>query len=128
MKPPLCIECNTTPVRRHENAPTPKRGIRMVDGIAWRWFCSRVCACRHTGATNHSLAGSIANAARARQRLLGRLLTACSAVMDGQQRVSVNTMVETMLRELQRERAAGYSACMQRHRIISPRHPQRISA
>lgn len=128
MTPPLCIECNATRVKRHQNAPTPKRGIRVVNGIAWRWFCSRVCACRNTGATNHSLAGSIANAARARQRLLGRLVTACGALMDDNQRVAAADMVETMLHELRRARAAGYSACMQRHRITAPRHPQRISA
>lgn len=122
MRPPLCIECHVHAVRRHRNARTPKRGLRIIDGIAWRWFCGRVCTGRHIGATyvgQAALAGSKAHQANARARLVQRLLTACHGVMDSEGRVPVKAMVKAMATELRVARAAGYSACLQRHRIIA---------
>lgn len=45
MTPPLCYGCKELPVKRKTGGRSNfKLGKRIIDGIHWRWFCSRECA------------------------------------------------------------------------------------
>jgi hypothetical protein len=60
MTPPPCLHCGQ-PVKRPKMKYAGKRGLRIVDGVIWNWFCGRGCGGREQGIAN--IAGSLATRA-----------------------------------------------------------------
>lgn len=55
MKAPLCDECRLRPVQRRYRCPSmhlPKRGLRIIGGVSWNWFCSKTCSGAAAGRRN----------------------------------------------------------------------------
>ena len=51
MQGPPCIQCGK-PVEPSKPYGAPKRGWRIIDGVKWRWFCSRACSGIESGKRN----------------------------------------------------------------------------
>lgn len=71
MTPPLCVVCHQQPVRTRRAGRPVKRGLRIIDGLSWNWFCSQRCAgkdCGRTNITSGRVQLAIKRAERARRR------------------------------------------------------------
>ena len=105
MTPPLCIlpGCSK-PVKRGWGELSPSaRGLRIVDGQRWRWFCSAGCATVDRMASKgreQAAAASRANRMRCEQRIIQRLTVACKERMDERGRVDPKDFVRLVMREL----------------------------
>lgn len=51
MTPPPCLECGQ-PTKRQRVHHVGRRGLRIVDGVVWGWFCGRRCVARQHGMEN----------------------------------------------------------------------------
>lgn len=69
---PPCLQCDR-PVPPARPGGVSKRGPRLIDGITWRWFCSRQCSGVYSGRRNAAsglLARNLFPAAEARYKAL----------------------------------------------------------
>lgn len=59
--------------RMQKRGGKPKRGLRVIDGVVWRWFCSRTCSGIESGLRNAAsglLERNLFPAAQGRYKLL----------------------------------------------------------
>lgn len=109
MSTPLCAHCVERPVKRAYGRVTfTEWGPRVVDGVSWRWFCSRGCSGQYRGQSCRGRA-AIAQAAqtnqrKAEQRMVARLVAACQPLMDEAGKVEARAMVKVLAQEVRRER------------------------
>jgi hypothetical protein len=110
MTPPLCLYCQHRPVQRTEG-PTQlatKLGPRIVDGISWRWFCTKSCSGKYRGLENHgrqqTMAATSAMMRNTERRMVQRLVAACKPHMDDHGKVHAVAMVKVLATEIRRER------------------------
>lgn len=120
MTGPLCVGCGVVPVQRKMGRKEPKRGPRVIDGVRWRWFCSRVCASRQMGQDNcRTQVFRMAEAKHRQQRervVLGRLVKAVKPFVDDSGRVPASALVKAAMMELRIAYHRGYCAgVLRRH-------------
>jgi hypothetical protein len=51
MTPPPCLECGQ-PTKRQRTKHVGTRGLRIIDGVVWGWFCGRRCTAYRHGMEN----------------------------------------------------------------------------
>jgi hypothetical protein len=51
--PPPCVACQQ-PVSRAKMKYPGRRGLRLIEGVIWNWFCGRGCAGTEQGRINIS--------------------------------------------------------------------------
>lgn len=115
MAAPLCIGCHGRTVRRRVGGYVSKvRGPRIIDGIHWRWFCSKPCASAAMGRANMNndnfKIASQAHRDKARLKALARLVVLCKASMDPDERIPVKRVVKAFMVERALAYSRGYSA------------------
>jgi hypothetical protein len=62
MTPPPCVACQQ-PVSRAKMKYPGRRGLRLIEGVIWNWFCGRGCAGTEQGRAN--IANNLAHRADA---------------------------------------------------------------
>lgn len=104
---PLCIHCHLKPVGRLYGVAVPgKRGLRLIDGARWKWFCSTACSAIDRVSRMPAadmLAVSQRRTARLEQRIADRLRAACTPVLDDRGRVDPTDLVAAVMVELRRQ-------------------------
>jgi hypothetical protein len=122
MTAPPCLECPQPVKRAHGHTPPSRHyGVRVVDGIRWRWFCSTTCSAKNRiglPMCHAQIVGLLrARQTRDAQKLLARLIEAAKADMDADGKVPIKAMVKVLAAEIRRERQNA--AC---RRYLAKRH------
>jgi hypothetical protein len=114
---PLCVCCGVKSVHRSHGTRPGKRGWRMVEGVRWRWYCSRACAgAVHGRLTNRSpqfRAGQQAYRQQALQRRLARYIAICKDVMTPEGLVPLKSMVRVLAEVERTWHSRGWDAAME---------------
>lgn len=87
------------------------RGLRLVAGVRWRWFCSMKCAARQRledGGYHHVRKAGNANRIKQEHRIARRLLAACEPFRDERGKVHPRDMVRVMMGELRKQYQRQY--------------------
>lgn len=122
---PLCSRAGCCrPVKRSWGQSNPSaRGLRIVDGLRWRWFCSKRCASfermAHVDGRQQCDAARRANIRRGEQRLLQRLVNLCKGARDANGKVDPKDMVKALMTEFRRQYQRQYRKPDQRIGVAS---------
>jgi hypothetical protein len=118
MTAPLCHHCQARPVARQFDTRVHKLPLRIVDGVRWRWFCSKLCAARHAALTSSGRrrAGWNEWCHQSRRNTIDRLIEACRPHLDERGRVDPKDLIGVVMRELRDARARAAELARRRLR------------
>lgn len=112
MSTPKCVGCTRKPVKRaRASEQLTQRGPRIVDGVRYRWFCSRTCGgadtCLAQMASPQFLAGRARHNATQRQARITRIVAICRAQMTADGFVPVKEAAKALAALERRAYARG---------------------
>jgi hypothetical protein len=115
MTNPGCIRC-ARPVKRAKPNEHPQCGDRIVDGVKWRWHCSRACTGKVFGPQVKGHPRTRASVVKQRaswfRRRLQGYIAQCEGVVTADGLVPIKAMVKVMAEIERKSYARGWTAAM----------------